>query len=70
MVSKLNAYEDRILKVLQFSIRELNTKEVAYYAKIDPATADKYLRTLSRKGLIIHKVTGNVNSWRIKGFFD
>ena len=68
MVSKLNYYEDRILQVLKFSIRLLNTKEVAYYAKIDWATADKYLKLLRRKGIVEHKLVGGINYWKIKGF--
>ena len=63
----LNSYENRVLQVLSFSIRELNTKEVAYYAHIDWATANAYLHSLGRKGYVSHRISGGVNYWRSKG---
>lgn len=64
-----NMYEDRILRVLTLSFRQLNTKEVAHYAQVDYSTADKYLKLLLRKGLVRHSTSGNTNYWRIKGMF-
>jgi len=62
----LNTYEERILSVLKYSLRPLNTKEVAFYAKIDWATANKYLATLKRKKIISNKPCGGVNYWVFK----
>lgn len=66
MTSELNFYERRILRVLSFSLRPLNTKEVAYYAKIDYGTASKYLKILKKNQKVRNDPFGGVNYWQLK----
>ena len=59
-------YEILILTVLQYSARKLNTKDIAYSAKMDYATANKYLHGLLKKNMVYHKKIGRINYWECK----
>lgn len=61
----VNFYKDRCLEVLKMSVRSLTTKEVAKYASVDWATADKYLKEFFKDNKISDRLLGNrVHQWR------
>ena len=65
MKPKFNYYENRIIQVLRLSVRLLNTKEIAYYAKIDWATANKYLLILKKKRIVKEIKIGISKCWKL-----